>query len=80
MAELPRHWQYDEIYDALERGCGDFIADLRAVMAELAPGDRLVVASRDAGAPIEIPAWCRLTGHRLVEIAPPFFLIRKREP
>lgn len=63
----------------MDRGCGDFIMDLREVMAGLAPNTSILVASRDAGAPVEIPAWCRLTGHVLVEAVPPFFLIRKRD-
>jgi tRNA 2-thiouridine synthesizing protein A len=78
MAGFPQHWDFDEVYDAVDRGCGDFIIDLRAVMRELAPGATLMVASRDAGAPVEIPAWCRLTGHALLDARPPFYLLRKR--
>lgn len=78
MAGYPRHWDFDEVYDAVDRGCGDFIIDLRAEMRALAPGAVLMIASRDAGAPIEIPAWCRLTGHALLEAQPPFYLVRKR--
>jgi tRNA 2-thiouridine synthesizing protein A len=79
MAGYPGHWEFEEIYDSVDRGCGDFIMDLRGVMAALAPGTVLMVASRDAGAPVEIPAWCRLTGHRLLEAVPPFYLVRKRD-
>lgn len=79
MAGYPRHWEFDEVYDSVDQGCGDFIMDLREVMAGLPPGIALLIASRDAGAPVEIPAWCRLTGHRLVEAAPPFYLVRKRD-
>lgn len=79
MAGYPRHWDFDEIYDSVDRGCGDFIMDLRGVMAGLHPGAVLMIASRDAGAPVEIPAWCRLTGHLLVAAEPPFFLVRKRD-
>jgi tRNA 2-thiouridine synthesizing protein A len=79
MAGYPRHWDFDEVYDSFDRGCGDFLMDLRAVMRDLTPGAALMIASRDAGAPVEIPAWCRLTGHRLVESAPPFYLVRKRD-
>ena len=78
MAGYPRHWDFDEVYDAVDRGCGDFIMDLRAVVRELAPGDVLMIASRDAGAPVEIPAWCRLTGHVLLDAQPPFYLVHKR--
>jgi tRNA 2-thiouridine synthesizing protein A len=76
---FPPHWTFDEVYDSFDRGCGDFVMDLRLVMAELPPGAVLMVASRDAGAPVELPAWCRLTGHTLLEAAPPFWLVRKRD-
>ena len=33
---------------------------------ELRPGDRLEVACTDPGALHDIPAWCRLNGHRVV--------------
>jgi tRNA 2-thiouridine synthesizing protein A len=79
VAGFPRHWDFDEVYDSFDRGCGDFIIDLKAVMADLAAGAVVMIASRDAGAPVEIPAWCRLTGHRLLDAQPPFFLVRKRD-
>lgn len=79
MAGFPREWDFDEVYDSFDRGCGDFIMDLRAVMSRLPGGATLMVASRDAGAPVEVPAWCRLTGHALLDARPPFYLIRKRD-
>jgi tRNA 2-thiouridine synthesizing protein A len=78
LAGYPEHWDFDEVFDSFDRGCGDFIIDLREVMAGLESGMVLMVASRDAGAPVEVPAWCRLTGHPLLEARPPFYLIRKR--
>jgi len=80
MAGYPGHWEFDEIYDAIDRGCGDFIMDLRAVVRALPPEGRLLIVSHDAGAPREIPAWCRLTGHRLLETEPPYYLVVKRRP
>lgn len=35
-------------------------------VAELAPGDRLTVTATDPGALNDIPAWCRINGHRVV--------------
>ncbi len=78
MAGFPRHWKFDDVYDSVDRGCGDFIIDLRDVVRELDPGQVLMIVSRDAGAPVEIPAWCRLTGHALLDEQPPFYLLRKR--
>ncbi len=36
-------------------------------IAELAPGDMLEVICTDPGALNDIPAWCRINGHRVVE-------------
>jgi len=36
-------------------------------VAELTPGDVLEVACTDPGALNDIPAWCRLNGHRVAE-------------
>ena len=36
-------------------------------IAELAPGDLLEVLSSDPGALHDIPAWCRVHGHKLLE-------------
>jgi len=80
MTGVPREWEFDDVYDTLDRGCGDFLLELKNVFAELEDGARLMLASRDAGAPREVPAWCRLTGHVLHEARPPFFLIEKRAP
>jgi len=79
MSGFPRHWHFDDVFDSVDRGCGDFILELREQMAGLPPGGTIMVASRDAGALVEVPAWCRLTGHTLVEARPPFYLIRKRK-
>ena len=78
MSGIPRDWDYEDVFDTQDLGCGDFLLDLRVRFRSLEPGERLVVASRDAGAPIEVPAWCRLTGHTLHDARPPFYLIQKR--
>ncbi len=36
-------------------------------VAELAPGDVLEVRATDPGALNDIPAWCRINGHRVLE-------------
>ncbi len=36
-------------------------------VAELQPGDLLEVVCTDPGALNDIPAWCRINGHRVVE-------------
>ena len=34
---------------------------------ELNPGDRLIVTCTDPGALHDIPAWCRINGHRVID-------------
>ena len=36
-------------------------------IAELQPGDTLEVTCTDPGALNDIPAWCRINGHKVVE-------------
>lgn len=36
-------------------------------VAELAPGDQLTVRATDHGVLNDIPAWCRINGHRVVQ-------------
>lgn len=36
-------------------------------VAELKPGDRLEVICTDPGALNDIPAWCRINGHQVIE-------------
>ncbi|HEB57695.1 MAG TPA: sulfurtransferase TusA family protein [Gammaproteobacteria bacterium] len=36
-------------------------------VADMRPGDRLEVTCTDPGALNDIPAWCRINGHRVVE-------------
>ena len=36
-------------------------------VAELQPGDTLEIVSTDPGALNDIPAWCRINGHKVLE-------------
>jgi len=42
------------------------IGDLMKAMRPLPPGSRVEVRALDPGAPIDIPAWCRMVGHELL--------------
>ncbi len=35
---------------------------------QLAPGDTLEVLCTDPGAANDVPAWCRINGHKVVEL------------
>ena len=59
-------------------GCGDLIYELREQFSRAAPGKTVRVVSDDPGAPLEIPSWCRMTGHTLLQMDHPYYLIRAR--
>jgi tRNA 2-thiouridine synthesizing protein A len=65
-------------WDAGEIGCGQLVLLLRRRMLELEPGEQLEVVAHSPGAPADLPAWCRMTGHRLVRADPPTYVIERR--
>jgi tRNA 2-thiouridine synthesizing protein A len=75
--EPPVDWPAVGRYDGGDLACGQLLLELRLVFRELAAGTVLAVRAIDPGAPLEVPAWCRLTGHQLERAQPPWFLIRK---
>jgi len=76
---LPAGWAPGSRFDGKETGCGEMLIDLRIHFRGLAPGTRVAVLARDPGAPVEIPAWCRVTGHVLLASEHPFYLVAVRE-
>jgi TusA-related sulfurtransferase len=52
------------ICDVRDRGCGDILIELAALARQLPPDSHVLVWTSDGGAPTELPAWCRMTGHR----------------
>jgi len=61
------------VWDAGDMGCGELIVLLRGRILALEPGQILRVVARDAGAPEDLPAWSRLTGHLLVRAEHPVY-------
>jgi len=68
-----------ETWDAGEQGCGELILELRQRLARLLPGQIFCLVTRDSGAVLDVPAWCRLTGHKLDAADPPRYYIRRRD-
>lgn len=66
-------------WDAGGMGCGELVMQLRLKLRPLSPGDLFELIATDEGASEDIPAWCRLTGHALVEARAPRFLIRRKD-
>jgi len=56
------------ILDARRLLCPMPVIRLQDFVSELSPGDIVDVVCTDPGARSDIPAWCRINGHRLVGI------------
>lgn len=65
-------------WDAGDMGCGEILILLRSRMRKLEPGGVLKLTARDLGAPEDMPAWCRLTGRRLLRAQHPDYWIEQR--
>jgi len=66
-------------WDAGDQGCGELALELRMRLENLKAGDVFRLTSTDLGAPEDLPAWCRLTGHALLAAAPPHYWIRRKD-
>lgn len=60
---------HDLEWNAGELSCGDLVLELRQRM-RASPGKVFKVIALDAGAPADLPAWCRMTGHQLLAQEP----------
>ena len=69
----------DAEWNAGELACGELVLELRNRLTVMKPGERLELVALDPGAPADIPAWCRMTGHTLVSTQHPMYLIQRKE-
>ena len=65
-------------WEAGELGCSQLASELRRQLDGVDPGDCLEVVTHDPGAPVDLPAWCRMTGHTLVSADHPVYVIRRK--
>lgn len=72
-------YRMDVEWDAGDLGCGELVLTLMVRVTAMAPGQVLRLIALDPGAPADIPAWCRMTGHALLEAQPPVYVIRRKE-
>jgi tRNA 2-thiouridine synthesizing protein A len=66
-------------WDAGTLGCGELVLELRNRIATIAPGKFFQLFAYDPAAPEDLPAWCRMTGHRLVRASHPEYLLQRKE-
>jgi tRNA 2-thiouridine synthesizing protein A len=67
----------DDTWDAGDMGCGELVLALRIRLRTM-PGRTLKLIATDAGAPEDIPAYCRLTGNELQHVEGQAYWIRAR--
>jgi tRNA 2-thiouridine synthesizing protein A len=65
-------------WDAGDMGCGELVLALRIRLIALPSGAVLAVRATDPAAPEDLPAWCGLTGHKLLSANHPRYLIRRK--
>ena len=71
--------EFDDSWNAGDMACGELLLALHTRLKKLPPGGVLQLTTLDPGAPLDLPAWCRLTGHRLCLSEHPVYYIRRHE-
>jgi len=64
-------------FDGGDTGCGELLLNLLLFMRKQPANAIVEVRAVDPGAPLEIPAWCRLTKHILLSSQHPIYNIQK---
>lgn len=67
----------DVVVDGGPLGCGELLVLLHSEMLNLQSGQVMEAVTYDPGAREDLPAWCRLLGHELIEGCEGHFFIRK---
>jgi tRNA 2-thiouridine synthesizing protein A len=70
------NWTFEDEFDGGEESCGRVIINLYLYLKPIPPGTRVLVISKDPAAPLEFPAWWRMTKNKLIKMEHPFYLIQ----
>ena len=70
--------QIARLWDAGEAGCGALIIGLKREIGQIEAGELLRVTALDTAAPIDLAAWCHLTGHMLVAEHHPTYILKRK--
>ena len=71
--------RHDDAWNAGNLACGPMLLELRGRLEQLLPGQVFRLVTVDEGAPVDVPAWCRLTGHVLLESSHPTYYLARRK-
>lgn len=70
----------DTFYDAGDKGCGEGpIQEIAALMRSFEPGQTLEVRATDPSVKIDLPAWARLTGYKVLKQQDDRYLLQRGE-
>lgn len=58
----------DRLVDCIGLYCPVPIAEAAKAIAEVAPGETVIILADDPGVENDFPNWCRVTGHELVAL------------
>ncbi len=69
----------EQWYNAGDKGCAAGPMDeIAAVMRKMEPGQKLEIFATDPTVPVDLAAWCRMTGHALVEQQGSHYLVQHK--
>lgn len=72
-------FQADAFFDAGDAGCAfGPIDEIAALMRRMVPGQTLEVRATDPSVAVDLPAWCRLAGHKLIAQSGHRYLIERK--
>ena len=70
----------DQFYDAGDKGCAAGpMDDIAGIMRQMSAGQKLEIFATDAAVSADLSAWCRMTGHQLVEQQNSHYLIQHKQ-
>jgi TusA-related sulfurtransferase len=73
------HFNADAFYDAGEKGCTDGpLEEIAGLMRKMSSGQTLEVHAAAPSVTADLPAWCRMAGHELIEREEEHYLIRRK--
>ncbi len=81
MAKFEASIHADYMLDLGEKNCSQLIMEVMLAMQHMDQGQTLLVTAYDPSAPIDLAAWCSMTGNTLAQRLPDStgnqFLLRK---
>ncbi len=78
-ASEPPVFGADRWYDAGNKGCAAGPMDeIAAMMRQMQPGQTLEIFATDPTVPVDLAAWCRMTGNPLIKQQDSHFLVQHK--